>query len=171
MLTCDELFFCNKSHHKTRLCPLTPGVSIYPPQRQEATSPFVYFRLFPFSDLYWVCLSVFSCTVLFVSISQVIGCEDRLRNDLYTVSSGALNSTPTPTLLALPAPAEQPSRVCETVLSLSVPSGRCAPLLRVCCCEPSRQERSIDCCTAGAQQQPLRPNAKSASLSAEHRLV
>jgi len=52
MLTCDELFFCNKSHHKTRLCPLKPGVSIYPPQRQEATSPFVYFRLFPFSDLY-----------------------------------------------------------------------------------------------------------------------
>ena len=33
---------------------------------------------------------------MFVSISQVIGCEDRLRNDLgYTVSSGALNSTPT----------------------------------------------------------------------------
>ena len=35
-------------------------------------------RLSTFSDLYWVCLSVFSCTVLFVSISQVIGCEDRL---------------------------------------------------------------------------------------------
>jgi len=50
--------------------------------------------LFTFSDLYWVCLSVFSCTVLLVSISQVIGCEDRLRND-YTVSGGALNSTPT----------------------------------------------------------------------------
>jgi len=26
--------------------------------------------------------SVFSCTVLFVGISQLIGCEDRLRNDL-----------------------------------------------------------------------------------------
>ena len=26
---------------------------------------------------------VSACTVLFVSISQVIGCEDRLRNDLY----------------------------------------------------------------------------------------
>jgi len=38
--------------------------------------------------LYWVCLSVFSCTVLFVSISQVIGCEDRLRNDLYCVEWG-----------------------------------------------------------------------------------
>ena len=36
----------------------------------------------------WVCQSVFSCTVLFVSISQVIGCEDRLRNDLYCVEWG-----------------------------------------------------------------------------------
>ena len=34
------------------------------------------------------CLSVFSCTVLFVSISQVIGCEDRLRNDLNCVEWG-----------------------------------------------------------------------------------
>jgi len=33
-------------------------------------------------------LSVFSCTVLFVSISEVIGCEDRLRNDLYCVEWG-----------------------------------------------------------------------------------
>ena len=35
-----------------------------------------------------VCLSIFSCTVLFVSISQVIGCEDHLRNDLYCVEWG-----------------------------------------------------------------------------------
>jgi len=48
----------------------------------------LYFRLFTFSDLYWVSLSVFSCTVLFVSISQVIVCEDRLRNDLYCVEWG-----------------------------------------------------------------------------------
>ena len=49
----------------------------------------LYFRLFTFSDLYWVCLSVFSCsTVLFVVISQVIDCEDRLRNDLYCVEWG-----------------------------------------------------------------------------------
>ena len=40
-----------------------------------------------------VCLSVFSCTVLFVSISQVIGCDDRLWNDLYCVE-WVLNSTP-----------------------------------------------------------------------------
>ena len=30
------------------------------------------------------------CTVLFVSISQVIGCEDRLRNDLYCVEWGVI---------------------------------------------------------------------------------
>jgi len=48
----------------------------------------MYFWLFTFSDLYWVCLSVFSCTVLFASASQVIGCEDRLRNDLYCVEWG-----------------------------------------------------------------------------------
>ena len=41
-----------------------------------------------FSDLCWVCLSVFSCTVLFVSISQVIGCGDRLQNDLCCVGWG-----------------------------------------------------------------------------------
>jgi len=35
-----------------------------------------------------VVVSVFSCTVLLVSISQVIGCEDRLRNDLYCVEWG-----------------------------------------------------------------------------------
>ena len=48
----------------------------------------LYFRLSTFSDLYWVWLTVFFCTVLFVSISQVIGCEDRLRNDLYCVEWG-----------------------------------------------------------------------------------
>jgi len=31
---------------------------------------------------------VFFCAVLFVSISQVIGCEDRLRNGLYCVGWG-----------------------------------------------------------------------------------
>jgi len=59
-------------------------------KRQLNQGSFVlqYFRLSTFSDLYWVCLSVFSCSVLFVSISQVIGCEDRLRNDLYCVEWG-----------------------------------------------------------------------------------
>jgi len=55
-------------------------------QLNQGSFVLLYFRLF--SDLYWVCLSVFSCTVLFVSISQVIGCEDRLRKDLYCVEWG-----------------------------------------------------------------------------------
>jgi len=58
---------------------------------------FLFFMLFALSDLYLVfaCLfsctvfvCLFSCTALFVSISQVIGCEDRLRNDLYCVGWG-----------------------------------------------------------------------------------
>ena len=35
-----------------------------------------------------MCIRDSSCTVLFVSISQVIGYEDRLRNDLYCVEWG-----------------------------------------------------------------------------------
>ena len=57
-------------------------------QLNQVSLVLLYFRLSAFSDLCWVCLSVFSCTVLFVSISQVIGCEDRLRNDLYCVGWG-----------------------------------------------------------------------------------
>ena len=57
-------------------------------QLNQGSFVLLYFRLFTFSDLYWVCLSVFSCTVLFVSISQVIGCEDCLQNDLYCVEWG-----------------------------------------------------------------------------------
>jgi len=57
-------------------------------QLNQVSLVLLYFRLSAFYDLYWVCLSVFSCTVLFVSISQVIGCEDRLRNDLYCVEWG-----------------------------------------------------------------------------------
>ena len=59
----------------------------------------LYFRLFTFSDLYWVCLSVFSCTVLFVSIRQVIGCENRLRNDLYCVEWGVKLYSNQPTII------------------------------------------------------------------------
>jgi len=57
-------------------------------QLNQGSFVLLYFSLFNFSDLYWVCLSVFSCTVLFVSSSQVIGCEDRLQNDLYCVEWG-----------------------------------------------------------------------------------
>jgi len=38
--------------------------------------------------LYWVSVCLFSCAALFVSISQVIGCEDRLQNDLLCVGWG-----------------------------------------------------------------------------------
>ena len=41
------------------------------------------------------------------------------------------------------------SSVCPSISS----SGLCTPLRRVCCCGPGGQEISIDCCTAGAQQQ------------------
>jgi len=57
-------------------------------QLNQGSFVLLYFRLFTFFDLCWVCLSVFSCTVLFVSISQAISCEDRLRNDLYCVEWG-----------------------------------------------------------------------------------
>ena len=57
-------------------------------QLNQVSLVLLYFSLSAFSDLCWVCLSVFSCTVFFVSISQVIGCEDRLRNDLYCVGWG-----------------------------------------------------------------------------------
>jgi len=57
-------------------------------QLNQVSLVLLYFRSSAFSDLYWVCLSVFSCTVLFVSISPVTGCEDRLRNDLYCVGWG-----------------------------------------------------------------------------------
>ena len=39
-------------------------------QLNQGSFVLLYFRFFTFSDLYWVCLSVFSCTVLFVSISH-----------------------------------------------------------------------------------------------------
>ena len=40
----------------------------------------LFFALFAFSELYLDC--VFFCSVLFVGISQVIGCEDHLQSDL-----------------------------------------------------------------------------------------
>jgi len=72
-------------------------------QLNQGSFVLLYFRLSTFSDLHWVCLSVFSSsTVLFVSISQVIGCEDRLRNDLYCVEWGVtLYSNQQPTCITL----------------------------------------------------------------------
>jgi len=59
-------------------------------QLNQGSYVLLYFRLSTFSDLYWVCLSVFSCILfcLSCSISQVIGCEDRIRNDQYCVEWG-----------------------------------------------------------------------------------
>jgi len=48
----------------------------------------LFFRLFALSDMYLVFACLFSCTALFVSISQVTGCEDRLQNDLLCVGWG-----------------------------------------------------------------------------------
>ena len=47
--------------------------------------------------LYLVSVCLFSCTALFVSISQVIGCEDRLRNDLHCVGWGVKLYSTNPT--------------------------------------------------------------------------
>jgi len=71
------------------------------------------------------------------------------------------------------------SRVYETVknpsVCLSVPSDCHMLLLRVCCCGPSCQEISIDCCTAGGPAVTSSRNAAwlaaatagSAALSAD----
>jgi len=55
-------------------------------RRLNQGSFFAVFRLSTLFDLYLVFVCLFFCTVLYVSISQVIGCEDRLRNDLYCVT-------------------------------------------------------------------------------------
>jgi len=58
--------------------------------------------------LYLVFACLFSCTAFFVSISQVIGGEDRLRNDLYCVGWGVkLCST-----AQLPSPLFSERRCC-----------------------------------------------------------
>ena len=58
----------------------------------------LYFRLFTFSDLYWVCFSVFS--LLFCLSVSVKWLAVKTASEMtYIVSSGALNSTPTPSLL------------------------------------------------------------------------
>ena len=57
-------------------------------QLNQGSFVLLFFRLFTLSDLYLVFACLFFCTALFVSISQVIGCEDRLRNDIYCVGWG-----------------------------------------------------------------------------------
>ena len=57
-------------------------------QLNQGSFVVLYFNFSALSDLYLVFACLFSCTALSVSISQVIGCEDRLRNDLYCVGWG-----------------------------------------------------------------------------------
>jgi len=63
-------------------------------QLNQGSFVLLYFRLSTFSDLYWVCLSVFSCTVC-LSVSVKWLAVKTASEMTYTVSSGALNSTPT----------------------------------------------------------------------------
>jgi len=73
------------SRERCRISPPCFLVECCKRQLNQGSFVLLYFTLFTFSGLYWVCLSVFSCTVLFASTSQVIGCEDRLWNYLYCV--------------------------------------------------------------------------------------
>ena len=61
--------------------------------------------------MYLVSVCLFSCTALFVSISQVIGCEDRFRNDLYCVGWGIKLYSLTHSLTPPPPPV--PRRHCS----------------------------------------------------------
>ena len=68
-------------------------------QLNQGSFVLLYFRLFTFSDLYWVCLSVFP--VLFcLSVSVKWLAVKTASGMTYTVSSGALNSTPTKPILS-----------------------------------------------------------------------
>ena len=58
----------------------------------------LFFKLSTMFDSYLVFARLFSCTALFVSISQEIGCEDRLRNDLLCVGWGVKRYTHSLTL-------------------------------------------------------------------------
>jgi len=65
-------------------------------QLNQGSFVLLYFRLFTFSDLYWVCLSVFSCRLLFCLSVSVKWLAMKTASEMtYIVSSGALNSTPT----------------------------------------------------------------------------
>ena len=55
-------------------------------QLNQGSFVLLYFRLFTFSDLYWVCLFIFSVKWLAVKTASEM---------TYIGSSGALNSTPT----------------------------------------------------------------------------
>ena len=105
-------------------------------QLNQGSFVLLYFRLFTFSDLYWVCLFVFSCTVLFVSISQVIGCEDRLRNDLYCVEWGVKLYSNQPCIV-------QPTTFCWCYLSGPVCLAECRKQMTVIHAATNRMARTV----------------------------
>ena len=64
----------------------------------------VFACLFPVLYLYLVSVCLFSCTAFFVSISQVTGCEDCLRNGLLCVGWGVKLYSLTHSLTCTPLP-------------------------------------------------------------------
>ena len=105
-------------------------------QLNQGSFVLLYFRLSTFSDLYWACLSVFSCTVLLVSISQVIGWP---KWHLYCVEWGVKLYSHQPSCVlsiaqigwALLLVRSVRSRPCATVGSTgSLPAGSTATRLR-----------------------------------------
>ena len=84
----------------------------------------LYFRLFTFSDLCWVRLSVFS--VLFCLSVSVKWLAVKTASEMtYTLSSGALNSTPSSLLHAL--------LLCTVQQSIDI-SCRSGPQQQTCSC-------------------------------------
>jgi len=88
VMLATQVFLPHVGSERCRISPPRFLAECCKTQLNQDSFVFLYFRLSTFSDFHWVSLSVFSCTVLFVSISQVIVCEDRLRNDLYCVEWG-----------------------------------------------------------------------------------
>jgi len=94
-------FFINLSHdpeprvgfgaHVCYHCRISPPhflAECHKRRLNQGSFVLLFFRLSTLFDLYLVFACLFSCTALFVSISQVTGCEDRLRNNLLCVGWG-----------------------------------------------------------------------------------
>jgi len=143
-------------------------------QLNQGSFVLLYFRLSPFSDLYCVCLSVFSCTVLFVSISQVIGCElvKTASEMTYTVSGGALNSTPTDMLTLLVCGRVHLTVRCPSVCPTYRPLCATAAGLLLCARRAGDMGRSRRAPQQHGVQQLMRAVSRcQLTYEAEHRLV
>ena len=107
-------------------------------QLNQVSLVLLYFRLSTFSDLYWVCLSVFS--LLFCLSVSVKWLAVKTASEMtYTVSSGVLNSTPTPSLCLASCVRWQRGTVhrCMLLLQQSVVSSICSAHSNkpaTCCC-------------------------------------